>query len=343
MKKVTEVLSKLSADQVHRQQNGNMGTGYQSPSVTVSPPEPAVIQPTGGPHDKQGDTSNQHRQAKLHVPIGLSATQQNMKSWAEAATSSASFPPLSNHGHGVQGVGGRGDKVYARRRLDSTASQKRAREEEEQQFDQFKLYQSRNQVRKQRKVAFGSSQVNIEEEGSAAPVDFYIGNTTPRATKEIVQSVLIKCAKGVEADTRFSVVEVVQLATHIVNPRTKCWKVVIPYKYKQMMEKDELYPPGWTHRKFFGARAANTNPAKQGRQDDLIVNEVMREEERKKVEESRLSEERKLREEASRLDAEKMQMDLDKITEEENEAEKKLAAELAETLKSSSQVTNSQA
>ena len=108
MKKVTEVLSKLSADQVHRQQNGNMGTGYQSPSVTVSPPEPAVFQPTGGPHGQQVDASNQqpgNRQVQLQVPIAPSVTQSNMKSWAEAATSSASFPPLpTHHGHGVQGV-----------------------------------------------------------------------------------------------------------------------------------------------------------------------------------------------------------------------------------------------
>ena len=86
---------------------------------------------------------------------------------------------------------------------------------------------------------------------------------------------LVKCAKGVDATTQFSVVEVEQLAVHIENPRTKCWKVVVPYKYKEMREKDELYPPGWTHRKFFGPRKSAQN--KSARQDDQIVTEVINE------------------------------------------------------------------
>ena len=103
--------------------------------------------------------------------------------------------------------------------------QQHAKEEQEKQFQ---LFLTRNQQKKQRKVAYGSSQVNIEEEGSAAPVEYYIGNTTPRATKEIIESVLIKCAKGIDTSTLFNVVEVEQLATHIVDARTKCWKVVVP-------------------------------------------------------------------------------------------------------------------
>ena len=140
-------------------------------------------------------------------------------------------------GNGVHGL--IGDRVLGRRRLESTASQKRTREETEQ-FDQFKEYQTRNQARRQRKIAYGCSQVNVEDAGSAAPVEFYVGNTTPRATQEIIESVLVKCAKGLETDTLFSIVEVRQLATHIENPRTSCWKVVVPYRFKQLMEKDEL-------------------------------------------------------------------------------------------------------
>ena len=28
--------------------------------------------------------------------------------------------------------------------------------------------------------------------------------------------------------------------------RTKCWKVVLPYKFKDIMEKDDVYPTGWS-------------------------------------------------------------------------------------------------
>ena len=117
-----------------------------------------------------------------------------------------------------------GGVVHNRDRLGSTNSQKREREELEEAFQQ---YQTRNQARKQRKVAYGCSQVNIEEEGAAAPVEYYVGNTTNRATKEIIGSVLAKCAQGLESGSNFSVVEVQQLATHLENPRTLCWKVVV--------------------------------------------------------------------------------------------------------------------
>ena len=95
-------------------------------------------------------------------------------------------------------------------------------------------------------------------------------------TESIVEAVLAKCAKGLEPTTDFKVVEVVQLAKQIENPRTKCWKVVVPYKFKQMTENDKMYPPGWCHRKFFAPRQS-TNPAKQARKDDGIVQEVIQE------------------------------------------------------------------
>ena len=61
--------------------------------------------------------------------------------------------------------------------------------------EEFQQFISRNQLRKQRKVNYGCSEVSIEEEGGAAPVEFYIGNTSPRATKEIIESVLVKVLK----------------------------------------------------------------------------------------------------------------------------------------------------
>ena len=93
-----------------------------------------------------------------------------------------------------------------------------------------------------------------------------------------------QCAKGLDPDTNFTnftVLQVVQLAKHIENPRTKCWKVVVPYKYKDLMEKDNMYPAGWCHRKFFAPRRSD-HPAKQPRRDDSLVQEVIKEQQRKK-------------------------------------------------------------
>ena len=130
------------------------------------------------------------------------------------------------------------------------------------------------QNRKRRPVNHGSSQVELGDDALAAPVEFYVGNTTPA-----VKAVLMKCAKGVDTNTQFKVLEVVQLAKHIENPRTKCWKVVVPYKCKDIMEKDDMYPAGWCHRKFFFPRSSG-HPSKQLRKDDQIVQDVIQEQQR---------------------------------------------------------------
>ena len=126
----------------------------------------------------------------------------------------------------------------------------------------------------------GSSQVEISEVGGqAAPVEFYVGNTTPDATDSIISEVLVRCAKGIESNTEFKVLKVEQLAKHITEARTLCWKVVVPFRFKEMMEKSEMYPPGWCHRKFFAPRRS-PNPAKQPRKEDSIVQQVIQEQQR---------------------------------------------------------------
>ena len=137
--------------------------------------------------------------------------------------------------------------------------------------------------------------MDVGDGGLAAPVEFYVGNTTPAATEDIVKAVLVKCARGIEADTQFNVVKVTQLAKHIENPRTKCWKVAIPYKFREMMDKDEMYPTGWCHRKFFAPRRTD-NPSKQPRKEDSVVQEAIKEQqrleeaERQELEDKRLAE-----------------------------------------------------
>ena len=161
-----------------------------------------------------------------------------------------------------------------RPRLGSQGGQKRAHAATEQPFIPA------NQGRRRRPVNHGSSQVVISEVGGqAAPVEFYVGNTTPDATESIVAEVLVRCAKGLEPNTEFQVLKVEQLAKHIVDARTKCWKVVVPFKYKELMDKSEMFPPGWCHRKFFAPRKS-PNPAKQPRREDSIVQQVIQDQQR---------------------------------------------------------------
>ena len=72
------------------------------------------------------------------------------------------------------------------------------------------------------------------------------------------------------------IVEKVELLTKELNPRTKCWKVVDPFRFKGVMEKDEVYPVGWKHRMFFGSRNSRDKKARID-QVDSVEQQVLRE------------------------------------------------------------------
>jgi hypothetical protein len=60
-----------------------------------------------------------------------------------------------------------------------------------------------------------------------APPDFYVGNTNPILTSDIVVKVLVKCAAGLEGSPVLEVLQVEEAGTELVNRRTKCWKVLV--------------------------------------------------------------------------------------------------------------------
>ena len=129
-----------------------------------------------------------------------------------------------------------------------------------------------------RKLASGTSKVHVEDVADyVAPVEYYIGNTSNRTTEEDIKTVLTKCAAPIPGGENL-IVEKVELLTKELDPRTKCWKVVIPYRFKDIMDKDEVYPSGWKHRKFFGSRNVKD---KRTKEDNLnnVGDQVLRERE----------------------------------------------------------------
>ena len=111
-------------------------------------------------------------------------------------------------------------------------------------------------ARKPRKTAVGKSSVNLEEIGEGAlagPVEIYISNTNNKSDTETIKKVLETCAANIDQNSGFKVIKVKPL-TKDPNPRTKCWKVTVPFKFKDFIENDEMYPSGWRYRKFFAAR-----------------------------------------------------------------------------------------
>ena len=135
---------------------------------------------------------------------------------------------------------------------------------------------------KPRKTAAGTSQVQVDGVGEyIAPAEFYIVNTDSRTNEETIKTVLICCAGAVEGGSEL-VVEKVELLTKEKDPRTKCWKVVVPFRFKNIMEKDEVYPAGWKHRTFFGGRNAREKRPRID-QSGSIEQQVLMEQQRQAV------------------------------------------------------------
>ena len=105
--------------------------------------------------------------------------------------------------------------------------------------------------RRNRKTNYGKSTVVLEGV-EAAPVDIFVGNTNPRATGEKIKQVLLMSAEQMPEKPTLVIHDVKCLNNLDVepNPRTRCWKITVPYANKDLMADDNLYPAGWSHRRF---------------------------------------------------------------------------------------------
>ena len=120
-----------------------------------------------------------------------------------------------------------------------------------------------------RKTAQGASKVKVDGVGEYQPsLQYYIGNTPAKANSEVIKKVLAKCSEPLLTGDILQV-EDIELLTLEDNPRTKCWRVVVPYKYMSMMDNAELYPEGWRHRKFFGSRKAKDQNKKPRMEENI--------------------------------------------------------------------------
>ena len=109
------------------------------------------------------------------------------------------------------------------------------------------------------------------EGAAAAPVEIFIGNTNPKATPEIIEKVMKKCAENLTEKVDLAVLEVKCLNNleKDPSPRTRCWKLTVPYVHRELMNCDELYPAGWSHRRFFPPRNQQNN-AKRHQADPVL-------------------------------------------------------------------------
>ena len=86
----------------------------------------------------------------------------------------------------------------------------------------------------------------------------------------MIKQVLHKFAEPLLAEKDLGKLEIesVELLTREKDPRTKCWRVVVPYTFKEIMEDGALYPVGWRYRQFFGVSGGRGQ--KKSRQDQIL-------------------------------------------------------------------------
>ena len=92
---------------------------------------------------------------------------------------------------------------------------------------------------------------------AVAPYEIFIANTHPESTPDLIKEILAECSDADSTrDTPLEIIDVKCMTNleKIQNPRTLCWKVIVPHREREYMIKDEYYPEGWAHRRFFPPR-----------------------------------------------------------------------------------------
>jgi hypothetical protein len=149
-------------------------------------------------------------------------------------------------------------EVPTRPRLNS----KRAFEEMDEDIDEATVKAKEKEwvepKPRRRKVNYGKAKVETGRSDEAvAPFEIFIANTHPQSTKELIKELLIECAASdKDRNAALEIIEVKCMTNkeRVPNPRTLCWKVTIPHRERLYMLKDESYPEGWAHRRFFPPR-----------------------------------------------------------------------------------------
>ena len=108
-------------------------------------------------------------------------------------------------------------------------------------------------------------------------LQYFIGNTPGKADEGVIKKVLERCAVPLlQPEEDPLVIEQVQSLTKEQNPRTRCWRVVVPFKFKALMENCMLYPDGWRYREFIGNyRPPNIASKKMRMNGNNVVEQVM--------------------------------------------------------------------
>ena len=104
--------------------------------------------------------------------------------------------------------------------------------------------------------------------GANGILDNVVLGTIHMHIKRGVSPVMKQCALDLPEKVDLEILEVKCLNNFDVdpNPRTKCWKLTVPYRFRELMSRDDLYYCGWSHRQFYPPRQ---NKAKRHQPDPV--------------------------------------------------------------------------
>ena len=116
--------------------------------------------------------------------------------------------------------------------------------------------------------------------GNGGNAEFYIAKTSPNLDVENMKEALIKLSTGfvsqLEGDATnhgmSSLTPEDLMAVEDITPanltyvRNRSWRVMVPFKFKSMLENSAFFPPEWEHRRFFAPR--KQQESKKQRTDD---------------------------------------------------------------------------
>ena len=98
----------------------------------------------------------------------------------------------------------------------------------------------------------------------------FVGNTPGTMEEDMLKLVFKELAvqimeeKGLEGTLE---IEECNLMTKEQNTRTRVWRVVVPHKYKAVLQDDRLYPSGWHHREFEGHYRPQLSPQQRAEKE----------------------------------------------------------------------------
>ena len=160
----------------------------------------------------------------------------------------------------TEGGRSRGSGSNRQSQVDRSPSTKRTSTERDTDKEGFIRVERKKKNNLARTGTSNVSLSSILPDGVGGKIQYWIGNTTPTLDTESLKEALVVCADNLNDGSLPKMetkdMEIIELTpTNIENPHSRSWRITVPAKFKNIFDKDNLYPAPWRHRKFYQPRS----------------------------------------------------------------------------------------